>query len=138
MKKITLSSDQLSPEQRAAIQRFWAKNPPANDVLVRIVSTTQPISQASTAWPRDKWPLSVRLIERLKSEADQGAGDTLHRIINGMTGRRLVGLIARRFGLPIDDRSNWMSLVFEKITGRSCGCADRQAAMNRVFPYSAS
>ena len=53
----------------------------------------------------------------IKVEASQGLGDT-------------VAKITKATGL---DR---LSEIYTSITGKPCGCAERQEALNKLFPYN--
>lgn len=63
------------------------------------------------------WPLAARGIAALRKEADRGAGDTLARLIKAGGG-------------------NTYKAVFMALTGRSCGCGQRQDWLNKRFPYT--
>jgi hypothetical protein len=68
------------------------------------------------ARPISEWPFLARGIARLRTAADAGLGDTIHRNL-------------ARFG------ADALARFYKAITGRPCGCADRQAALNNLFPY---
>ena len=65
-----------------------------------------------------KWPLLARLVYRLRVPADRGLGDTLARHLDYFGG----GAFKR---------------LYRQLTGRECGCGDRQAALNALFAYPA-
>lgn len=67
--------------------------------------------------PITEWPWLARAVAKLKTADDKGLGDTIHRNL-------------ARFG------ADAMSRLYKKITGHDCGCGDRQAKLNRMFPYS--
>jgi hypothetical protein len=62
------------------------------------------------------WPLFARIISMLRTDEDRGIGDTVARNLS-------------KFG------ANALKRVFKRLTGRECGCADRQAALNHLYPY---
>jgi hypothetical protein len=66
--------------------------------------------------PLSEWPLLARLIARWRTDADVGLGDTIARH-------------AARFGADAFQR------LYKRITGADCGCSDRQAALNSLYPY---
>ena len=65
--------------------------------------------------PREQWPRSVRLLERLASPSDKGIGDTIARLTGAVGG---------------DIFKKW----YKRIMKSDCGCGDRQARLNRLFP----
>ena len=77
-------------------------------VTLRVKAQPQPI-------PRDQWPILARIIARLASATDKGVGDT----------------IARSLGSP----GEWFKTAFKTLTGKSCGCSDRQAHLNALYSY---
>lgn len=70
----------------------------------------------TVAAPQSSWPLLARLAARFRSDSDKGLGDTVARNLH-------------RFG------AESLASLYKKITGADCGCADRQAALNRLYPY---
>jgi hypothetical protein len=64
------------------------------------------------------WPLLVRGIARQRIDTDTGVGDTVHRILSKMGG----------------DQFEWVM----KRLGIECGCGERQAWLNAVYPYTDS
>jgi hypothetical protein len=67
--------------------------------------------------PREKWPLVVRVLTKLGHPDDRGVGDTVARLA-GVAGGEVV--------------KRW----YKKIVGRDCGCTDRQAKLNALYPYT--
>lgn len=65
--------------------------------------------------PADEWPLTARVIRRLRAPEDRGVGDTIHRHL-GAPGR-------------------WFESAMTTL-GVQCGCADRRDWLNRRFPYT--
>lgn len=63
-----------------------------------------------------RWPLWARAIRRLRSAPDRGVGDTLSRLLRYMGG---------------DVFKRWRADTLR----RPCRCAERQAKLNRQFPY---
>lgn len=57
----------------------------------------------------------VRMVKLLRKPEDSGLGDTVQRIAAKFGGERFKAF-AKRIGIP-------------------CGCSDRQAEWNRLFPY---
>jgi hypothetical protein len=68
----------------------------------------------TVAVPREKWPLAVKAIARLAMDQDAGIGDTIHRLMGS--------------GGEIFER------MFKQIAGRDCGCQNRRAILNRMYP----
>ena len=66
--------------------------------------------------PRERWPRIVRTLARHRAEGERGVGDTAKRVLHRMGGDALA----------------WL---FRKVTGRDCGCADRRARLNAMYPY---
>jgi hypothetical protein len=64
--------------------------------------------------PLSEWPLLVRAVAKLRTPDDIGVGDTVKRMIVGG-----------------DTFEAW----YERLTGKSCGCADRRARLNFDYPY---
>lgn len=62
------------------------------------------------------WPFWAITISKKKIDTDQGVGDTLKRLIE-KTG------------------SDKIARAFEKLTGKVCGCTNRQEHLNRKYPY---
>jgi hypothetical protein len=60
-------------------------------------------------------PRIVRFIESKRIESDRGVGDTLERLLASVGGRKYKRLMS------------WL--------GASCGCEDRQAWLNKKYPY---
>lgn len=69
--------------------------------------------------PVTEWPLTARILAKLRAESDAGLGDTIHRHL-------------ARFG------ADAMKRFYKRITGSDCGCANRQDKINRMFPYDKS
>lgn len=67
--------------------------------------------------PRDQWPMLARVVARLATKDDRGVGDTIARNLGS-------------FG-------EWWKSAFHSLTGKSCGCTDRQAYLNARYPYIA-
>lgn len=65
--------------------------------------------------PPEQWPLLIKTAAFFKSSKDKGVGDTVARTIGPVGG---------------DAFKAWAKAV-----GFECGCADRQAALNRTYPY---
>ncbi|MDA8378927.1 MAG: hypothetical protein M0Z50_18195 [Planctomycetia bacterium] len=66
--------------------------------------------------PLERWPWAARAIGKWRVDAEQGVGDTLTRILGAGGGE-----VYKRW--------------YKRITGRECGCSDRQARLNQTFPY---
>jgi len=62
------------------------------------------------------WPKVFQLIAHLKTDADAGVGDTIARVLGPVGG---------------DAFKAW----FKRLTGKSCGCTERQDELNRNYPY---
>lgn len=76
----------------------------------------QPASAALSAIPRDQWPWAARLIANRARPGEAGVGDTLARLL-GIVGGELY---------------KWFYIW---ITGADCGCGDRQARLNALYPF---
>lgn len=66
-------------------------------------------------YDRALWPMWTRPVAQWAREPDRGLGDTL----------------ARHFGVAGEAFKAWFKAAF----GRSCGCAERQEALNFKYPY---
>lgn len=64
-----------------------------------------------------KWPTMARMVAKLRRPEDKGLGDTVARNIKWLKG---------------DTLASW----YKKLTGKDCGCSDRQQALNTDYPYS--
>jgi hypothetical protein len=64
---------------------------------------------------KSPWPRLARWIARRRQPGDRGVGDTLARILAPLGG---------------DTFKRWTQRI-----GAECGCAARQAELNRRFPY---
>lgn len=67
-------------------------------------------------WPLTPFGLVARSLKLLRTEADTGVGDTLARVIGPVGGTAY---------------KQWFRATF----GRACGCVERQANLNQLFPY---
>lgn len=65
--------------------------------------------------PRAEWPIYARVVAQFRSDEDKGIGDTLARRLGG------VGETFKK--------------AFKTITGKDCGCGDRQRKLNHMYPY---
>lgn len=72
--------------------------------------------QKAKVVPFDKWPLLVKMAAMGKADVDMGVGDTIARIVGPAGG-------------------DLFKAKFKELTGRDCGCADRQLALNQMYPY---
>lgn len=75
-----------------------------------------PPPPAPVAIPRERWPLCIKAVALLAKPEDKGVGDTAHRVLAAGGGDALAKL-------------------FEQATGRACGCSDRAARLNDLYPY---
>lgn len=66
--------------------------------------------------PVEEWPLPLRLVAAQRQPTDTGLGDTAARWIGAVGG---------------DTFKRW----FRKVIGHDCRCTDRQAWINRHWPY---
>jgi predicted O-methyltransferase YrrM len=66
--------------------------------------------------PVDSWPLLARMVAKAATASEWGVGDTVARCLH------LVGA---------DSLAN----AYKLITGTDCGCADRRAKLNALYPY---
>ena len=67
----------------------------------------------------DAWPFFARSIATLRTTDDKGLGDTVARCLT------IIG-------------AKSLAHVYHLITGKSCGCVDRQAKLNEMYPYAQS
>jgi len=67
--------------------------------------------------PIAEWPMTARIIAKLRSPEDGGIGDTIHRHLS-------------RFG------ADAMTRLYTRIVGTTCGCSDRQERLNQLFRYA--
>lgn len=72
--------------------------------------------QPSPTKPISEWPAIARAIYRRRKAGETGVGDTVARWIGKAGGEKF-------------------KAVYKRITGHDCGCANRQAALNQMFPY---
>lgn len=97
-------------EHRAAnialLEKLERGGTPLSPTFIEAIPPTPPTE--------DEWPLTARIIRRLRSRDDIGIGDTIHR----------------QLGAP----GRWFESVAESL-GINCGCADRRDWLNRRFPY---
>lgn len=81
--------------------------------------TPQGANGARPAPPKpdpSKWPILARAIRWNRQEGDRGVGSTLKRML-GNVGADVI--------------AEW----YERITGHPCGCSDRAAKLDALFPY---
>jgi hypothetical protein len=76
----------------------------------------EPVPAQSIAVPRNQWPFVVRVLASRKAEGERGVGDTAKRLLHKMG-------------------ADGLAWLYEKATGRDCGCGDRQEKLNRLYPY---
>jgi hypothetical protein len=92
------------------------RRPLGGDALLS-ATTASVISPPILKQPRPKSliGIAVQIITKRKQPGERGVGDTIHRMMGG----------------PGEKFEVWFAAVF----GRSCGCPDRIAWLNRKFPY---
>lgn len=90
----------------------WDRRPKALAQLTPLRITVP----ASVVVPREKWPFVIRVVARQKKDGDKGVGDTAKRILHRMG-------------------ADGLAWLYEKATGQPCGCPDRQAKLNALYPY---
>jgi len=66
--------------------------------------------------PFEDWPAWAKGLKLISTKEDKGIGDTIARTIGPLGG---------------DAFKTW----FPKITGKSCGCNERQETLNKRYPY---
>lgn len=71
------------------------------------------------AAPRERWPFVIRILAARKIDGEKGVGDTAKRLLHKMG-------------------ADGLAWLYEKATGRPCGCSDRQAKLNQLYPYGTS
>jgi hypothetical protein len=76
---------------------------------------TPPVARPPAAVPRSEWPVAVQALARLARDGDRGIGDIAHRVAAASGAEGLARL-------------------FTSLTGRACGCSDRQARLNELYP----
>ena len=87
---------------------------------VKAAPAKQPVNRPSPSpIPFDQWPRRILWLYKRRHEADTGIGDTLARILAAK-------------GADVFKRA------FRAITGKDCGCADRQKRLNALYPYPSS
>jgi hypothetical protein len=104
-----------TPDQCRVCWHFL-NNPGIFDGTAEVILTAAPPATPPETDPK-KWPLLARAVSRLRSDVDRGLGDTIQRHLARFGGEAL-----KRF--------------YTRLTGHDCGCGDRQAALNLLFPYS--
>jgi hypothetical protein len=87
-------------------------NASRGNVVARRVVVARPVQPV----PRDQWPLVVKAMALAAKPEDKGVGDTAKRMLAGMGADALAKL-------------------YEQATGRECGCKDRAARLNALYPY---
>lgn len=85
----------------------------AGEGMVRV----QPPASRVTPLAPEKWPLWANVIRKFARKGDTGLGDTVVHLIGDARSERFKKWFARKFG-------------------RSCGCTERQAWLNRHYPYA--
>jgi hypothetical protein len=71
--------------------------------------------ERSPAVPRDSWPIWAKGMALLAHEGEVGLGDIIARTVGPVGG---------------DAFKVW----YQRITGRPCGCTERQESMNAQYP----
>lgn len=80
----------------------------------------RPAAKAVTqAVPQGQWPLAVKAVAAQRRPGEIGVGDTL---------KRLIDVTSLNF-------ANLFAAAYKKLVGRECGCGDRQAKLNQMYPY---
>jgi hypothetical protein len=77
---------------------------------------TPPKPSPSSAVPPQKWPFVVRVLASRRQAREVGVGDTAKRLLHRMG-------------------ADGLAWLYEKTTGRDCGCGDRQERLNHLYPY---
>ena len=67
--------------------------------------------------PATEWPLAAKIIRRMSLDHEAGVGSTLTRLLAGVGG---------------DQFKRW----YKKLTGTDCGCSDRAAKLDAMYPYA--
>ena len=80
-------------------------------VLPVMAAPPKPVAPA----PKDKWPAWVNKVALLSKPGDKGIGDVIARTVGPIGG---------------DAYKAW----FQKVTGRPCGCSERQKTLNEIYP----
>lgn len=75
------------------------------------------IASQPRIYPFERWPEWAKDIAAARQPGDAGLGDTVVHLIG-------------------DTRSENFKKWFQEKFGRSCGCTERQAWLNRLFPYA--
>jgi hypothetical protein len=111
------SPREYPPAQAAADAKLWPGGPTSNSTGT--LAPTMPASPAPVAiraLPRAEWPLWTLPIALMRNERDKGVGDTVARHLAA---------------LGADALKRLYTLAFNE----DCGCGQRQALLNRRFPY---
>lgn len=80
------------------------------------VEVSPVVLTVSAGVPRERWPRRVRLLARFAKPRERGVGDTLARLLGKVGGEVWKG---------------W----YQRLTGKDCGCGDRQGRLNERYPY---
>ena len=76
--------------------------------------TARPAAPAQDRRDRSKWPFLARVVSSWAEEEDTGVGD----------------IIARKLGAG----GGAFKRFYKALTGHECGCGNRQARLNEIFP----
>ena len=88
-----------------------------NELWPQFAKTPAPMPIASI--PQSDWPIWVKTVALAKTADDRGVGDTIARTIGPVGG---------------DLFKAW----FKKLTGKDCGCSERQELLNSKYTYEES
>lgn len=101
-----------------AVNHWGEIDPPASPhpLLRGATPAVQVTPAAIFPVPRDKWPIKVVMMSKLRKEVDAGVGDTIARIIGPTTS------------------AAWKA-AFLNMTGHDCGCDSRRNRLNLLYPY---
>ena len=74
-------------------------------------------ARRSQAVPEAEWPLAVKALARMRAGGEMGVGDTTKRLLAWIGAES-------------------MAAAYRKLTGKDCGCADKAAKLNALYPYA--
>jgi len=95
---------------------IWIDETLDDAINTSFATPTPPVDPAAPT-PPAQWPLILSPLVMLRNDTDKGVGDTLARLLDKLGGKTL---------------AQW----YTAITGQDCGCTDRQARLNVLYPYT--
>jgi hypothetical protein len=99
-----------------------ARGKVAGAIVAQAAKATEVPTTVKAAAKTEAWPLAVKMLAMGRKPGDKGAGDTLARLFNVLPAYK---------GMGAGDAFK----AFMKSIGKPCGCSDRQAKLNAMYPY---